>query len=44
MSFRKTLELNPTDDICRMYIERCELLKVNPPVDAWDGVWIMDSK
>ena len=43
-SFRKALELNPADEICHMYIDRCELLKKNPPPAAWDGVWVMDSK
>jgi len=43
-SFRKALGKNPADEICRMYIDRCELLKKNPPQEGWDGVWIMDSK
>ncbi len=43
-SFRKALDVNPADEICHMYIDRCELLKETPPPEGWDGVWIMDSK
>jgi len=43
-SFRKALDVNPADEICHMYIDRCELLKKTPPPEGWDGVWIMDSK
>ncbi|HEY9154664.1 MAG TPA: adenylate/guanylate cyclase domain-containing protein, partial [Opitutaceae bacterium] len=28
----------------RVYVERCELLKQNPPGADWDGVWIMRTK
>ena len=28
----------------RVYVERCELLKENPPGPDWDGVWIMRTK
>lgn len=27
-----------------IFIERCELMKENPPVEEWDGVFIMESK
>lgn len=27
-----------------VYIERCELMKVNPPGQDWDGVWVMRTK
>lgn len=27
-----------------IFIERCELMKDNPPVEEWDGVFIMESK
>jgi len=43
-SFRQVLDLNPADEICHMYIDRCELLKKTPPTEGWDGVWVMDSK
>jgi adenylate cyclase len=28
----------------RVYVERCELLKENPPGADWDGVWVMRTK
>ncbi|MEE9466532.1 MAG: adenylate/guanylate cyclase domain-containing protein, partial [Candidatus Neomarinimicrobiota bacterium] len=28
----------------KIYIERCEHFKTNPPGDDWDGVWILTSK
>lgn len=28
----------------RVYIERCELFKAQPPGTDWDGVWILTSK
>jgi adenylate cyclase len=43
-AFTETLGLNPSDKLAAHYIERCELMKQNPPGDAWDGVWIMKSK
>jgi adenylate cyclase len=43
-AFRDALELNPTDYISQMYIERCEHLRDSPPADDWNGVWVMQSK
>ncbi len=43
-SFGKAKELNPADEICRMYTDRCVFWKETPPAEDWDGVWIMDSK
>ena len=28
----------------RVYIERCEFFKNNPPGDDWDGVWTLTKK
>lgn len=42
--FNEALLLHPGDKLSQIYIERCEYLKVNPPEDKWDGVWIMSSK
>jgi len=42
--FRESLRLHPQDSLSRIYIERCEHLKLEPPRDTWDGVWIMTSK
>ncbi|HYL73714.1 MAG TPA: GAF domain-containing protein [Bryobacteraceae bacterium] len=41
--FRHALELNPNDALPKMYIDRCETLKANPPAD-WNGVWVMKTK
>jgi adenylate cyclase len=43
-SFDKARELNPADEICQMYVDRCKFWKENPPPEGWDGAWIMDSK
>ena len=43
-SFEKARELNPADEICQMYVERCKFWKEAPPAEGWDGSWIMDSK
>jgi len=42
--FNKALQLNPTDSLSQMYIDRCEILKDNAPVGDWDGVWTMTEK
>lgn len=42
-AFNEALSANSTDKLSQIYIERCELLKANPPAD-WDGIWKMESK
>ncbi len=42
--FNDALKANPSDKLGQTYIERCELMKANPPGDEWDGVWIMTEK
>ncbi len=42
--FTKALEANPADKLSQTYIDRCALMKANPPGDEWDGVWIMKEK
>lgn len=42
-AFRESLKLHPNDFCSKMYLERCEYLKANPP-DDWDGVWRLKSK
>ena len=42
--FKEALKGNETDSLSQKYIERCELLKTQPPGDDWDGVWVMTSK
>ena len=43
-AFRKALEFNPGDELCELYMERCEGLKTNAPGGQWDGVWVMHEK
>ena len=42
-SFREALRIHPGDKASSTYIERCQQLKADKPVD-WDGVWIMKTK
>jgi adenylate cyclase len=42
--FRKALELNPSDRINQIYIDRCKHFKDNPPEKDWDGSWVMEEK
>lgn len=41
--FQKVLQLRADDKVSKVYIERCQTLKDNPPQD-WDGVWHMTTK
>ena len=42
--FQEGLKGNP-DDLCsKMYVERCDYMKKNPPKGEWDGVWVMKTK
>jgi adenylate cyclase len=41
--FTKALAANPNDDLAKIYIERCQQLKANPP-KSWNGIWVMTSK
>ena len=42
--FEKALSLHPGDKLSSIYIERCRHLIENPPVDSWNGVWVMTQK
>jgi adenylate cyclase len=42
--FRESLALHPEDQLASKYIQRCKYLQANPPVDDWDGVWVMQTK
>jgi adenylate cyclase len=42
--FEEVLRVNPDEKLCRMYIERCNLFREEPPGDDWDGGWIMKTK
>jgi adenylate cyclase len=42
-AFHETLRANPDDTLAETYIDRCLVLKENPPAD-WNGIWVMTSK
>ncbi len=43
-AFKQALQHLPNDKASKMYIERCEHFKKNPPEPDWKGVWVMDHK
>ena len=43
-AFGEALKANPDDFLSQMYIDRCAVLKANPPEGAWDGIWVMKEK
>ena len=42
--FAEVLELHPGDKPSKLYIDRCEIFKKDPPPENWDGVWVMQEK
>jgi adenylate cyclase len=42
--FKRALDFNPNDNLCKTYLDRCQILQDNPPGKDWDGVWIMKTK
>jgi adenylate cyclase len=43
-AFKGVIEVRPEDSPARLYVERCEELKANPPEGEWDGVFTMTKK
>lgn len=43
-AFKGVLDMNPKDEVSKLYIDRCRILKDDPPGKNWNGVWIMTSK
>ena len=43
-AFKESLKLSKNDRLARLYIDRCEHLKKNPPDGDWNGIWMMTSK
>ncbi len=43
-SFAECLALNPDDKGAKLFIDRCEHLKAEPPEGEWRGVWVMKTK
>lgn len=42
--YSTALKSNPNDSVAKLFIERCQLLKQNPPPKDWDGVWRFTQK
>jgi len=42
--FSEVVAVNPADKTAKLYVERCAYLAEHPPGDAWNGVWMMESK
>jgi tetratricopeptide (TPR) repeat protein len=42
--FKKVLKIKPDDGPAKVYLDRCEHYKENPPPADWDGVFIMKTK
>ncbi len=43
-AFEECLRLNPRDKASQVYVDRCRVLKADPPPEDWAGVWVMQSK
>ncbi|MGB1213621.1 MAG: GAF domain-containing protein [Pikeienuella sp.] len=42
--FEECVKANPIDPLSNDYIERCNIMKADPPAKDWDGVFVMKSK
>ncbi|MDI6726996.1 MAG: hypothetical protein QMD32_08505, partial [Smithellaceae bacterium] len=42
--FEEALKIRSADAPSRLYLERIEKLKIEPPPQGWDGVFTMESK
>ena len=42
--FKSALNIDPEDEPSKVYLERCEEFKKNPPPENWDGVFTMLTK
>ena len=43
-AFHSAAELNPDDQLPRLYMDRCNALKAEPPAEDWNGVWVLKTK
>jgi len=43
-SWNRVLEKTPTDELSKLYIQRCQDYLAEPPDDFWDGVFVMKTK
>jgi adenylate cyclase len=44
VEFKNCLQMDPHDGPAGIFLERCQLLKKNPPPADWDGVFVMKTK
>jgi adenylate cyclase len=42
--FSKALDINPKDEVSKVYVERCQDYLTTPPPAEWDGVFVMKTK
>ncbi len=42
--FTNALKIDPSDGPSKLYLERSNNYKTNPPPDDWDGVFTMTTK
>jgi adenylate cyclase len=43
-TFRECLEIRPNDGPARVFFERVQVLRRNPPRKDWNGVWQLVEK
>jgi adenylate cyclase len=43
-SFEEALKIDAHDGPSKVYLERCQQCKINPPPSDWDGVFVMTTK
>jgi adenylate cyclase len=43
-TFRECLQIRPNDGPCRVFLERIQFLRRNPPGKEWNGVWHLREK
>jgi adenylate cyclase len=43
-TFRECLQIRPSDGASRVFLERIQVLRRNPPGDHWDGAWQLAEK
>ena len=42
--FQEILSICPTDNVSKLFSDRCDVLRKSPPANNWDGVWVMVTK
>jgi len=42
--FNDAMKIDPTDGPSKLYKDRAENYKINPPGEDWDGVFVMTTK